>query len=38
MMAERIGAQTVEVPRTSHAVYVSRPGTVADLIKQAARG
>ncbi|MFB7586113.1 alpha/beta fold hydrolase [Streptomyces sp. NPDC056169] len=34
-MAERTGAQTVEVPG-SHAVYVSRPGAVADLVKQAA--
>lgn len=38
MMAERIGAQTVGLPGTSHSVYVSQPGTVADLIKQAARG
>jgi len=37
MMAERIGAQTVEVPGSSHAVYVSQPAAVADLIKQAAR-
>ncbi|MGW1006131.1 alpha/beta fold hydrolase [Streptomyces sp. NPDC002520] len=36
-MAERIGAQTVEVPG-SHAIYVSQPDTVADLVKQAARG
>ena len=36
-MAERAGAQTVEVPG-SHAVYVSHPGAVADVIKQAARG
>ncbi|WP_331769807.1 alpha/beta hydrolase (plasmid) [Embleya sp. NBC_00888] len=35
-MAERIGAQTVEVAG-SHAVYVSQPGAVADLIKQAAQ-
>ncbi|MCX5338710.1 alpha/beta fold hydrolase [Streptomyces atratus] len=34
-MAERSGAQTVEVPG-SHSVYVSRPSAVADLIKQAA--
>jgi pimeloyl-ACP methyl ester carboxylesterase len=34
-MAERAGAQTVEVPG-SHSVYVSQPGAVADLIKQAA--
>jgi len=37
-MAERIGAHTVEVPGASHAVYVSHPGAVADLIKQAAGG
>ncbi|WP_345033746.1 alpha/beta hydrolase [Streptomyces sannanensis] len=36
-MAERIGAQTVEVA-ASHAVYVSQPATVANLIKQAATG
>lgn len=36
-MAERIGAQTVEVTG-SHAVYVSQPAAVADLIKQAAGG
>ena len=35
MMAERIGAQVVEVPG-SHSVYLSRPGDVADIIKQAA--
>jgi pimeloyl-ACP methyl ester carboxylesterase len=35
-MAERIGAQTVEVPGASHSVYVSQPAAVADLIKQAA--
>ncbi len=35
-MAERIGATTVEVPGTSHSVYVSQPVAVADLIKQAA--
>ncbi|MFI1577575.1 alpha/beta fold hydrolase [Embleya sp. NPDC020630] len=34
-MAERIGATTVEVAG-SHAIYVSRPTAVADLIKQAA--
>ncbi|MFF1872376.1 alpha/beta fold hydrolase [Kitasatospora herbaricolor] len=34
-MAERAGAQSVEVPG-SHSVYVSRPDAVADLIKQAA--
>jgi pimeloyl-ACP methyl ester carboxylesterase len=37
-MAERIGAQTVEVPGASHSVYVSQPAATADLIKQAARG
>ena len=37
-MAERIGAQTVEVPGASHSVYVSQPAAVADLIKRAARG
>ncbi len=37
-MAERIGAQTVEVPGSSHSVYVSQPAAVADLIKRAARG
>ena len=37
-MAERIGAQTAEVPGSSHSVYVSQPAAVADLIKQAARG
>ena len=37
-MAERIGARTVEVPGSSHSVYVSQPVAVADLIKQAARG
>ncbi|WP_433454474.1 alpha/beta fold hydrolase [Streptomyces sp. CA-142005] len=36
-MAERIGAQTVEVPG-SHSVYLSQPAATADLIKQAARG
>ena len=35
-MAERIGAQVVEVPGASHSVYLSRPAAVADLIKQAA--
>ena len=34
-MSERAGSQVVEVPG-SHAVYVSRPDAVADLIKQAA--
>jgi pimeloyl-ACP methyl ester carboxylesterase len=38
MMAERIGARrTVEVTG-SHAVYVSQPAAVADLIKQAVAG
>ena len=37
-MAERIGAHTVEVPGASHAVYVSHPDAVADLIMQAAAG
>ncbi|MDH6710870.1 pimeloyl-ACP methyl ester carboxylesterase [Kitasatospora sp. MAA19] len=36
-MAERAGATTVEVPG-SHAVYVSQPAAVADLIRQAAAG
>jgi pimeloyl-ACP methyl ester carboxylesterase len=37
-MAERIGARhVVEVPG-SHAVYVSQPAAVADLIKRAAIG
>jgi pimeloyl-ACP methyl ester carboxylesterase len=36
-MAERIGAATVEVPGSSHSVYVSQPAAVADLIKRAAR-
>jgi pimeloyl-ACP methyl ester carboxylesterase len=34
-MSERIGATVVEVD-ASHAVYVSQPAAVADLIKQAA--
>ncbi|MGI5240359.1 alpha/beta fold hydrolase [Dactylosporangium sp. CA-139066] len=34
-MAERIGATVAETPG-SHAIYVSRPGVVADLIKRAA--
>ncbi|MGE3663690.1 MAG: alpha/beta fold hydrolase [Pseudonocardia sp.] len=33
-MAERAGARTVEVPG-SHAIYVSRPDAVADLVRQA---
>jgi pimeloyl-ACP methyl ester carboxylesterase len=37
-MAGRIGARTVEVPGSSHFVYLSQPAAVADLIKQAARG
>ncbi len=36
-MAERTGARTTEVPG-SHAVYVSRPDAVADVIRQAAEG
>ena len=36
-MAERIGAQTVEVPG-SHSVYLSQAAATADVIKQAARG
>ncbi|MEV5150185.1 alpha/beta hydrolase [Streptomyces sp. NPDC052727] len=36
-MAERAHAHTVEID-ASHAVSVSRPGAVADLIEQAARG
>ena len=36
-MAQRIGAQTVEVPGASHSVYVSQPAATADLIKQAAK-
>ena len=35
-MAERAGATTTEVPG-SHAIYVSQPAAVADLITQAAR-
>jgi pimeloyl-ACP methyl ester carboxylesterase len=35
LMAERIGAVTTEVA-ASHAVYVSQPQSVADLIRQAA--
>jgi pimeloyl-ACP methyl ester carboxylesterase len=34
-MAQRIGATVAETPG-SHAIYVSQPGVVADLIKQAA--
>jgi pimeloyl-ACP methyl ester carboxylesterase len=34
-MAERIGATVVETPG-SHAVYVSRPDVVADIVRQAA--
>jgi pimeloyl-ACP methyl ester carboxylesterase len=37
-MAERLGAQTVEVAGASHAVYISHPAVVVDLIKQAAAG
>lgn len=36
-MAGRAGATTVEVPG-SHAVYISNPGAVAQLIKQSAAG
>jgi pimeloyl-ACP methyl ester carboxylesterase len=36
MMAERAGATTTEAPG-SHAIYVSDPASVADLITQAAR-
>jgi len=36
-MATRAGAKTVEVPG-SHAVYVSNPKAVADLIEQAVKG
>ena len=35
-MAERAGATTTEVPG-SHAIYVSKPGVVADLITRAAQ-
>ncbi len=34
-MAERVGATVAEVPG-SHAIYVSQPAVVADLITQAA--
>nr|EJI94366.1 hypothetical protein JVH1_8330 [Rhodococcus sp. JVH1] len=34
-MAKRIGATVIETPG-SHAVYVSRPDVVADVIRQAA--
>ena len=37
MMAKRAGAKVVEVPG-SHAIYVSQPETVAQLIEQAAHG
>ena len=36
-MAKRAGATVVEVPG-SHAIYVSNPKAVADLIEQAASG
>jgi len=36
-MAKRAGAMVVEVPG-SHAIYVSNPKAVADLIEQAASG
>ena len=35
-MAERIGARGIVEVAASHAVYVSPPGAVADVIKQAA--
>jgi len=35
-MAKRAGANVAEVPG-SHAIYVSNPSAVADLIEQAAR-
>lgn len=35
-MAERIGATVAEAVG-SHAIYVSQPAAVADLIRQAAR-
>jgi hypothetical protein len=35
-MAERAGAATAEVPG-SHAIYVSQPSAVANLITQASR-
>ena len=37
LMAKRAGSTVVEVAG-SHAIYVSQPGAVADLIKQAASG
>ena len=37
MMAKRAGATVVEVPG-SHAIYVSKPDAVAQIIKQAAHG
>jgi pimeloyl-ACP methyl ester carboxylesterase len=36
MMARRAGSETVEV-KASHAVFMSQPGAVADLIEKAAR-
>lgn len=36
MMAERTGATTTQAPG-SHAIYVSKPDAVADLITRAAR-
>ena len=36
MMAKRAGATVVEVPG-SHAIYVSKPGAVAELIEEAAQ-
>ena len=35
-MYKRANAKITEIPGASHAVYVSQPGSVADLIKQAA--
>jgi len=35
-MAQRAGAQITEMPGASHAVLVSRPGPVADVIERAA--
>jgi len=36
-MAERMGAETTSVPGASHAVMVSQPQAVADVILAAAR-
>jgi hypothetical protein len=35
-MAERIGAEITEV-KASHAVFMTQPGAVADVIEKAAR-